>query len=196
MSKVLDIPQDRRNRRKLLLGQSNVLGPAFFERPTEQVARDLLGKVLCRGLEEQSLRLSICEIEAYAGFKDRASHAFRGKTPRNQVMFGSGGYWYVYLCYGIHWMLNVVTEPEHFPAAILIRGAGALRGPGRLTRRLAIDKRHYGLAVAPSSALWIEEDATRVPDHEVETTPRVGVGSAGPFWVAQPLRYVWKRSAD
>ena len=104
------------------MGHAKVLEEAFFDRPTLTVAEELLGKNLCREVNGEIRRMRICEAEAYDGPDDKACHAHRGKTPRNEVMFGAAGRWYVYLCYGIHWMLNAVTGPADYPAAVLIRG--------------------------------------------------------------------------
>jgi len=98
-----------------------LLPQSFYDRPTLQVARNLLGAVLCRKLGDKIIRCKISEIEAYFGFKDLASHASRGITQRNAVMFGPPGYAYVYFTYGMHYMLNIVTERKNYPAAVLIR---------------------------------------------------------------------------
>ncbi len=101
------------------------------------MARDLPGKYLCCRIKGRILSQPLVEVEAYDGFCDKASHAHRGPTTRNAVMFGPAGYWYVFLCYGMHWMLNIVTGPKEYPAAILIRSAGEYSGPGRLTKALS-----------------------------------------------------------
>ncbi|MFN7094660.1 MAG: DNA-3-methyladenine glycosylase, partial [Burkholderiales bacterium] len=116
----------------------------FNNEDTPKLAYDLIGKFLCRKQGEIISRYMITEVEAYHGFKDKACHARFGKTPRNAVMFAHGGHSYVYLCYGIHWLLNLVTGPENFPAAVLIRGIEDIFGPGRVTRKLNIDKSFNG----------------------------------------------------
>ena len=103
-----------------------VLNKNFFNRPTLIVAKDLLGKYLIRRLNGKIKRFMITEVEAYDGFKDKASHASRGKTVRNAPMFGEAGVWYVYFTYGMHYMLNIVTGKKDYPAAILIRGVGTV----------------------------------------------------------------------
>ena len=105
-------------------------------------------------------------------------------------MYRAGGCWYVYLCYGVHEMLNLVTGPEHWPAAVLIRGVAGAAGPGRLTRALGIDRRLDGSAVAPASGLHLEDRGVRVPRGWVRATPRVGVAFAGPVWAAKPWRFL------
>jgi DNA-3-methyladenine glycosylase len=171
-------------------GRPRVLDAAFFARPADRVARDLLGARLAvrrpgGGVE----RHVVFETEAYLGAHDLACHGARGLTARNAVMFGPAGRWYVYLCYGLHWMLNIVTGPEGVPAAVLIRGVGTHVGPGRLTRALAIDRGFDGRPASPRAGLWLEAAAAAVPRRLVRRTPRIGVGYAG-VWAEKPLRYV------
>ena len=119
-----------------------VLNKAFFDRPTLDVARDLIGKQLCRRLESgKIIRARICETEAYDGFEDRASHASKGATTRNVVMFGPPGRAYIYLCYGVHWLFNITTREKGYPAAVLIRAVEGVAEPGRLTKHFQISVR-------------------------------------------------------
>src|SRR3989338_10263905 len=118
---------------------SRILEPYFYNRPTLIVAQDLLGKFLVRKIGNKEITSMIIEVEAYDGFKDKASHASKGRTLRNEVMFGEAGRWYVYLIYGMYWMLNIVTGPKDYPAAILIRGVVDASGPGRLTKFFKIN---------------------------------------------------------
>ncbi|RMD59102.1 DNA-3-methyladenine glycosylase [Candidatus Parcubacteria bacterium] len=164
-----------------------VLGVNFFNRPTLRVARELLGCVLVRRLGRRQIRAKIVETEAYCGPQDLASHASRGRTPRNEVMFGPPGYFYVYFVYGMHFMLNVVTEREGYPAAVLIRAVEPLggfsaptKGPARLTRSLAIDKGFNGVPLGTQSGLWIEQGDT-IKSHQIRRAPRVGVDYAGVY---------------
>lgn len=169
-----------------------ILPTEFYDRPTLEVARDLLGKFLVRRREDGTeTALAISEVEAYDGFEDRASHAHRGVTPRTSVMFGPPGVFYVYFCYGIHWLLNVVTGPETYPAAVLIRGAGHLTGPARLTKALAVDGGHNRMDATTGEQLWIENRGLVAPERELSRTPRIGVAYAGPEWAAKPYRYLW-----
>jgi len=165
----------------------------FFQRDAETVARELLGQYLARQQPEgPPLYLPVTEVEVYAGFADRASHARRGRTPRSQVMFAAGGCFYVYLCYGIHWLLNAIAGPEDFPAAILLRGAGEISGPGRLTKRLRIDKSFNAQLAIPETGLWFARSELEVAEGEVARLPRVGIDFAGPEWAQKPLRFLWR----
>jgi DNA-3-methyladenine glycosylase len=168
-----------------------VLPRAWFRASTPERARELLGKTLCRRLPDGSvLRSRITETEAYEGFGDRASHAHRGPTPRNRVMFGPPGVTYVYLCYGVHWLLNLTTREPGLPAAILVRGTEAATGPGRLTRHFRIDGACDRQPLYRTRGLWIEDTAS-FPEAEIRATPRIGIDYAGPDWAAKPWRFVW-----
>jgi len=166
----------------------------FYMRSTLEVARDLLGRVLCRRLPDgEVLRGRLLEVEAYDGPKDRASHASRGLTPRNAPMFEAGGIAYVYLIYGMHHCLNVVTGVEGYPAAILLRGADSPRdglsasGPGRLGRAFEIDRSLSGISFV-GNTLWLEEGEPP-PGRKVSRTARVGVDYAG-AWAKKKYRFV------
>lgn len=196
---------------------NTVLKPAWFSRPTCVVAADLVGKVLCRRLtdsdgKEKILRMRISETEAYIGEDDPACHSHAGtRTSRTEIMYEQGGVFYVYLTYGIHHMLNLISGSAESPESVLIR-AGFLTndsdrlveeqllssdkqlthpkqfsGPGKLTKRLQIDRQLYGKAIAPESAVWIEGDGCQPP---VSLRPRIGIDYAGDAkdWL---LRYIW-----
>jgi len=165
-----------------------VIERAFFERPADRVARELLGAWLVAEAADGIRRWAVTETEAYLGAHDLACHGRTGPTKRNATMFGPAGRWYVYLCYGLHWMLNIVTGPEGVPAAVLIRGAGEFVGPGRVTRGLGIDKVFDGLAAARPTGLWLEAGEP-VPPRRIMRTPRIGVGYAG-VWAEKPLRFL------
>ncbi|WP_309386384.1 DNA-3-methyladenine glycosylase [Cerasicoccus frondis] len=174
------------------MASTPVLTQEFFERDTVTVARELMGQKLCRRLSTgEILRWELCEVEAYDGGQDLACHACRGKTPRNAVMFGSAGVFYVYLCYGVHWLLNIVTGPADFPAAVLIRGAGPKIGPGRLTKAMQIDQSLNGLPATQESGLWVEQGSV-LQESQIERTPRIGIGYAGEPWLSAPYRFVRK----
>ena len=104
-------------------------------------------------------------------------------------MYGPGGVWYVYLCYGMHEMLNLVTGPSDYPAAVLIRGVESISGPGRLTKRLQIGRQLNGLAAARASGLWLEDDGFRLPRGALRVSARIGVDYAGPVWSRKPWRF-------
>lgn len=175
---------------------------AFFERPTLQVARALLGKVLVRhprpSAPASAVRLArIVEVEAYLGERDAASHARRGPTPRAAIMFGPPGHLYVYLIYGMHHCMNFVTERDGQAGAVLIRaaeplvpppghGARPLSGPGKLCSGLGITLADNGLDLTAGGALFVAEDGERPPRRA--TSPRVGVEYAG-AWAARKLRF-------
>jgi DNA-3-methyladenine glycosylase len=150
----------------------------------------LLGKILVRTRTGGKIsRHLITETEAYNGADDKACHASKGRTARTAVMFRPGGIWYVYLCYGVHEMLNLVVGPEAFPAAVLIRGLHDVSGPGRLTKRLAIDKELNGMTANPASGLYLEDNGVVVPRKWIQVAPRIGVDYAGSIWAKKPWRF-------
>lgn len=168
---------------------AKVLKPSFFEKPTLIVAKKLLGKFLVRKIGKKIIKAKITEVEVYDGLKDKGSHASRGKTKRNYVMFGKPGYWYVYLNYGIHWMLNIVTQKENYPAAILIRGVENINGPGRVTKFFKINKSFNNKIALPSSKLWIEDCGIKIKNNQIKKGPRIGIDYAGPYWAKRHLRF-------
>ena len=196
---------------------STVLEPDWFTRPTCVVAADLIGKVLCRQLtdsdgQQKTLRVRISETEAYIGQDDPACHSHAGtRTARTEIMYEQGGVFYVYLTYGVHHMLNLISGYSESPESVLIR-AGFLTddsdrlieeqqlspdkqfthpkqfaGPGKLTKRLQIDRDLYGKPISPTSDVWIEDDDCQPP---VSLRPRIGIDYAGDAkdWL---LRYIW-----
>lgn len=167
------------------------LPQSFFERPVLDVAEELLGALLVRTYAGTVSRHILTEVEAYDGEHDLACHASRGRTPRTEVMYGPPGHWYVYLVYGMHNMLNVVTGSEGYPAAVLIRGVEHIDGPGKLTRALKIDRRLNSTVVEKKTGLWFEK-GTRVPGTHIVRTPRIGVAYAGE-WAKKPWRFVYKK---
>jgi len=196
---------------------STVLEPNWFTRPTCVVAADLVGKVVCRKLidsdgSEKVLRMRISETEAYIGQNDPACHSHAGtRTSRTEIMYEQGGVFYVYLTYGVHHMLNLISGSVESPESVLIR-AGFLTddsdrlideqqlspnkqlthpkqfaGPGKLTKRLQIDRDLYGKPITPDSGVWVENDGCQPP---VSVRPRIGIDYAGDAkdWL---LRYIW-----
>ncbi len=186
----------------------NILKNHFYTRDTLSVAGALLGKELVRKYRGNILSGLICETEAYLGSMDSASHAFKGKTPRNAVMFGRAGMAYVYFIYGMHYMLNIVTEAEECPCAILIRaivpldgiehmqrcrgkvGKDLTNGPAKLCRALAIDKSLNEWDLTAREKLWVENGPT-IPERYIQKGPRIGIDYARPadrraarrFWI-------------
>ena len=157
----------------------------FYHRPCLDVARDLVGKVLVHG----DLRLRITETEAYCGESDTACHAHKGRTKRTEVLYADAGTIYIYLCYGMHWMLNIVTGEENHPEAVLIRACVEAPGPGKLTRALGITGEYNRKSILETPDLWIEDDGFRCA---VETAPRVGIGYARAEDQARLWRYIMK----
>lgn len=176
----------------------------FFNRSAVVVAKELLGKNLCRRVGKAQVRkFKITETEAYEGFKDKASHASKGKTGRNAPMFGPPGTIYAYFTYGMHWMLNIVCGPRNHPAAVLIRGITSpnfqkinLSGPGRLTKYLGVDKKLNGQPLGRRVGLWVEDSKLKIENCKIENLPRVGVGYAGPVWANKKWRFVLTSSPN
>ena len=148
----------------------------FFNRDCLDVARDLIGKILVHKTPEGELRLRISETEAYCGEADTACHAHKGRTPRTEVFYMPAGTVYVYLCYGMHWMLNIVTGNEEDPQAVLIRACVDAPGPGRLTKAMGITGTlNKDSVLSPESLLWIEDDGFSCG---IDLDKRVGIGYA------------------
>lgn len=164
---------------------------------TVAFARWLLGKQLVRRHADGRVEARmIVETEAYDGERDRACHARAGRTKRTEVMYAAGGVWYVYLCYGVHEMLNLVVGPQDWPAAVLIRGVGAASGPGRVTKALQIGRELNGVeATRAAGGLWLEDHGVRVPRSAVTAAPRVGVDYAGPVWAGKRWRFIFAPEA-
>lgn len=171
---------------------NKVLSQQYFSRPTVQVARSLIGKYLVRSIDGRVIAGKIIEVEAYVGPQDKACHASRGKTQRTEVMFGPGGTAYVYLIYGMYHCLNVVTEQEEFPAAVLIRAIEVdgvlIDGPGRLCRVLQIDRSLNRIDLTTQESLWFEDRGGRILRGQVAALPRIGVDYAG-AWAKKPWRF-------
>ncbi len=172
-----------------------LLPRSFFNRPAPQVAKELPGMRLVHRIPGGVfITAQITETEAYDGFDDRASHASHGMTARNAVMFGPPGHIYLYLCYGMHWMLNISTGPVGYPAAVLLRGTVAVNGPGRLTRYFQLDGKLNARPLGLAAGLWIARGSTPAPTPEtLRAAPRVGVAFAGTEWSAMPWRFIWDR---
>jgi DNA-3-methyladenine glycosylase len=180
----------------------------FFQRETLIVARELIGMLLIRVIDNYRVSGIIYETEAYDGEKDLACHARSGKTNRNAVMYGSGGHAYVYFTYGMHWMVNCVSGPIGYPAAVLIRAVHPIEGldhirrqrapiqekhwcngPAKLTKALSITNELNGVDLcARGSPLRIELGFS-VPDAWISSTPRIGIQNTPEPWKSKPWRF-------
>ena len=149
------------------------------------MARDLVGKILVHETEAGVFRLRISETEAYWGVEDTACHVSKGRTPRTEVFFADAGTLYVYLCYGMHWMLNIVTGDTEDPQAVLIRACVEAPGPGKLTKKLGITGSLNKGSIL-DGPLWIEDDGFRCA---VLTDKRVGIGYAAQEDQDKPWRF-------
>jgi DNA-3-methyladenine glycosylase len=194
-ARAFDLPPGRR------------LGRSFFARDTQQVARELLGKILARRWRGVWLSGRIVEVESYVGADDLACHAAKGRTARTETLYGPPGRAYVYLIYGMYQMMNVVTERSDFPAAVLIRALEPLNGleqmrrfrrpatdrnltngPGKLTRALRIDRQLNREDLTTSARLSIWDDGQVLADREIMVGPRIGIDYAR-HCVHYPWRY-------
>ena len=179
---------------------SKILTQNFFNRSALTVAEELLGKYIVRKVDlpaqagKKEIALMITEVEAYDGHADKASHASKGLTERNKPMFGPAGYFYVYFTYGLHWMFNVVTGPEKYPAAVLIRGTKDVVGPARLTKFLKIDKKFNNKKAEPKNGLWFEDRGDKISNKQISRTSRIGVAYAGPIWSKKKYRFLLKHA--
>ena len=162
----------------------------FFDRDCLEVAPDLVGKILVHRLSDGTeIRERIAETEAYRGEEDKACHASKGRTPRTELLYGESGIIYVYLCYGMHWLMNVITGENGQPQGVLIRAGEVHNGPAKLTKYLRIDGVFNGVPVYGNEDVWIEDDGY-VP--EIVTAPRVGIDYAGDYWKDIEWRFIAK----
>lgn len=187
---------------------------SFYARPTLVVARDLLGQRLVHVLNGLRLTGLITETEAYIGQEDLACHARHGRTPRTAVMFGPPGHAYVYFTYGMHWMLNLVTEADGAPAAVLIRGIAPhdgldimrerrgrpdppvrlTDGPAKVTQALGVARVLNGHDTCARGACLYIERQPAAPEAEVSRGPRVGLGKTPEPWLSLPWNFRWRAS--
>jgi len=166
----------------------NKLNIDFYKQDAITVAKKLLGKILVRIYEDGTMqRYRIIETEAYLGEEDLACHASKGRTARTEIMYANGGCLYVYLIYGMYWMLNVVTGTENHPQAVLIRGIERNIGSGKVGRELKIDKSFYGENLLDSKRIWIED---ALEELNYSTAPRIGIDYAGEVWKNKPWRFI------
>lgn len=163
------------------------LDDAFFARDVLEAAPALVGKLICRSMGGSVLRLRVTETEAYRGEEDTACHAHRGRTPRTRTLYAGPGTLYVYLCYGLHNLMNIVTGAEGQPQAILVRACSGAEGPGRLTKYLGIDRSFNGRLLSSCGELWLEDDGLRP---SVRPAPRVGIAYASDADRARLWRFI------
>ncbi len=152
-----------------------------------ELAPRLLGVKLCRNLDGKIIKLRITETEAYFSEDDTACHANKGKTKRTKILYEAGGVAYVYLCYGIHNLLNIVCGEKGFPQAVLIRGVENFNGPGKLTKAIGIDRSLNGENLITSNQLWLEDDGIQF---QYKTAKRVGIDYATPEYRDKLWRFI------
>ena len=166
---------------------SIVLESDFYNRDCLEVAPELLGKILVHRLTDgQILRLRITETEAYRGEEDKACHASKGRTKRTELLYGDSGVIYIYLCYGMHWLMNVVTGANGTAQGVLFRAGYDKNGPARLTKYLKIDGGENGKKIFGGD-VWVEDDGERPA---IKTAPRVGIDYAGEYWKNKEWRFI------
>ncbi|MCW3806749.1 DNA-3-methyladenine glycosylase [Plebeiibacterium marinum] len=163
------------------------LGEEFFKLGALELAPKLLGQKIVRCFEDgRKSEFVITEVEAYCGEEDLACHASKGRTNRTEVMYHRGGKVYVYLIYGMYWLLNFVCGNDGDPQAVLIRGVEGVSGPGRVGKALGLDKTFYGENLLFSDRLWLERG---IDDLKVVASKRIGVEYAGPTWSNKKYRF-------
>jgi DNA-3-methyladenine glycosylase len=163
------------------------LGYDFYQRDVLEVASGLIGKYLVRKYDDGKIfRSMITEVEAYRGEEDLGCHASKGRTSRTEIMYHTGGVIYVYLIYGMYWMLNFVTGIKDNPQAILIRGLEKTYGPGKITRELKIDGSFYGVSLVDSGRIWVESNSVIM---KYITGTRIGIDYAGEVWKNKMWRF-------
>lgn len=165
-----------------------ILTEEFFHRDALAVAPELVGKIIVRKLDNGiEIRERIAEVEVYRGEEDKACHASKGRTKRTEILYGESGLIYVYLCYGVHWLMNVITGEKEQPQGILIRCGDVHNGPAKLTKYLQIDGSFNGEKICDNDRIWIEDDGYRP---EIKTATRVGIDYAERYWRNIKWRYI------
>jgi len=196
------------------MNPADILNRDFYLQPVQTVARQLLGQRLVRCLNGERIAGIICETEAYDGKQDQACHAHSGLTERNRIMYTEGGHAYVYFTYGMHWMLNCVCGSQGYPAAVLIRAILPTEnipfiqrqrvdipqqhwcdGPAKLTKAFNIDGKLNGTDLCQAESSLTIEKGIDLPDHQVQSSARIGIAYAGEPWVSKPWRFFVSESA-
>ena len=163
------------------------LGEEFFHRDCLEVAPDLVGKVIVSKIGGEEVRVRISETEAYRGAEDTACHAHKGRTPRTEVLYGKCGTVYIYLCYGMHWLMNVITGEEGQPQGVLFRAGVDYNGPAKLTKKLGVTKEQNKTSFTDSDVLWIEDDGFKC---KIRTDKRVGINYATEEYINKQWRFI------
>ncbi len=159
----------------------------FFDRDVLEVAPELIGKILVSEINGEQVRIRISETEAYRGEEDTACHAHKGRTKRTEVLYGTGGVIYVYLCYGMHWLMNIVTGNEDEPQAVLLRAGVGFNGPAKLTKALGVTGEQNRQHIIGNAEIWIEDDGKEYSYH---TDTRVGIGYATEEYREKQWRFI------
>lgn len=163
------------------------LSEEFFHRDCLEVAPELVGKILVSRIGGEEVRVRISETEAYRGEEDTACHAHKGRTKRTEILYGKSGAVYVYLCYGMHWLMNVVTGEEDQPQAVLFRAGVGADGPAKLTKRLGVTRAQNKTSFVTGEELWIEDDGIK---HAYTTAKRVGISYAAKEDIERQWRFI------
>lgn len=167
---------------------AEILTKDFFSRDALDVAPELIGKILVHRLDDGTiLRERIAETEVYRGEEDKACHASKGRTKRTEILYGESGLIYVYLCYGMHWLINIITGEKEQPQGVLIRCGCVHNGPAKLTKYMQINGSFNGEKIYNNDCIWIEDDGRRP---EIKTSSRVGIDYAGEYWRDIKWRYI------
>lgn len=163
------------------------LGEEFFRRDALEVAPELVGKILVSRINGEEVRIRITETEAYRGEEDTACHAHKGRTKRTEVLYGKSGVIYVYLCYGMHWLMNVITGEEGSPQGVLFRAGEGFNGPAKLTKALGVTGEMNLQSFVDNPLIWIEDDGQ---EYSYRTDKRVGISYATEEYVNKPWRFI------
>jgi len=173
----------------------------FYTRPTLKVTKDLLGKYIVRNVGGKKLTGKIVEVEAYMGPQDKGAHSYGDRrTKRTETMYLEGGHAYIYLCYGINWMLNLTTSLKEKPEAVLVRaiepvGSSFLtNGPGKLCKWLKLDKSFDREDLISSQRLWLEDRGEVIKKSQIVSSERIGINYAG-SWALKPWRFYIRDSS-
>ncbi len=169
------------------------LGNEFFNRDCLEVAPDLIGKVLVSKINGYEMRVRISETEVYRGEEDTACHAHKGRTKRTEVLYGKSGIIYVYLCYGMHWLMNVITGEEGQPQGVLFRAGEGFNGPAKLTKALGVTGKQNLQSIVDNAEIWIEDDGTK---YDYTTDTRVGITYATKEFRNKQWRFILKKEQD